>query len=167
MKASSQACNSPANPSLPRQGEIVPAPETLFIPRNQFYAGHNIGTVIFSSLKSGDLTFVVEPSFRSRKGQGYFEWQITINGKCYLKCDGAATNAPTTVKICELPPVARVEVVLHVHRDSPRASWEAASRINVKELRFLPSALSPKGQITVSTNNRQVIALGTKVSIRE
>lgn len=132
---------------------------TLFIPKDHFYAGKSVSTEVYTSRESGFLTLIIEQPFKSTQGQGYFEWQVTINGRCYAKCDGAISNAPTTVNIWHLPQAAIVELSLHAQRNSPRSSWEEASRIAVREVRFSPREYTGKSWPKITSDNPLLLAL--------
>lgn len=88
------------------------------------------------------------------RGQGYFEWQVTINGRCHLKCDGAVSSTPTAVTIWNVRKGSTIELVLRAHRDSPRLAWENASRIAARDIHFRRGEANGNKLTKVTSDNR-------------
>lgn len=128
---------------------------TLYLPKNDFLKEEYTDKPIYKVPSHGALTFTVDQPYRKPTGVDYFQWEILLNGRSHIKCDGALTTTPTTVTFWNLKKNDEVKVRIAALRDGPQdsSSWERASRTTIRSIKFYAGNLDGDENLRIGCDN--------------
>lgn len=116
---------------------------TLYIPADHFVK-NALASALFTKVEAnGALQFTINQPYECAKNRDKFSWEVLVDDKPLLECDGAATSLPVRVTVRNLRAGAEVRVGLRAHANMQGIkSWQNASWTTISAVEQTPTVVA-------------------------
>lgn len=119
--------------------DVAATRNELALPAAHFVPGATASRTFLasSSRLPQTLTFIVDSPYCNDLASNKFVYEVHLDDATVASWDGAAFSRPVHVTVDDLPQGSTVAVAVRSHsHQKDRASWEAASRARIRDIKF-------------------------------